>query len=107
MKRGDLYRVRRPSGDPKRSRVFVVVGRQAVIDSRLATVVCAPVLSQRGGLSTEVDIGAAEGLKHDSSVHCDLLMSVPKAVLTDYVGSLAPLALGRLDAALCIALALD
>ena len=107
MKRGDLYRVRRPSGDPKRSRVFVVVGRQAVIGSRLATVVCAPVLSQRGGLSTEVDVGPAEGLKHDSSVHCDLLMSVPKTALTDFVGSLTPPAVSRLDAALRIALALE
>ena len=107
MKRGDLYRVRRPTGDPKRSRVFVVVGRQAVIDSRLATVVCAPVLSQRGGLSTEVDVGPAEGLKHDSSVHCDLLMSVPKTALTDFVGSLAPASVARLDAALRIALALE
>jgi mRNA interferase MazF len=107
VKRGDLYRVRRPSGDPKRSRVFVIVGRQVVIDSRLATTVCAPVLSQRGGLSTEVNVGPAEGLKHDSSIHCDRLMSVPKAALTDYVGSLGPLAADRRDAALRIALALE
>ena len=32
MKRGDLYRVRRPGhGDPRASRVFVVVSRQALI----------------------------------------------------------------------------
>jgi mRNA interferase MazF len=107
VKRGDLYRVRRPSGDPKRSRVFVVVSRQTVIGSRLATVICAPVLSQRGGLSTEVEVGPAAGLKHDSSIHCDLLLSVPKAVLTDYVGSLAPASVACLDSALRIALALE
>ena len=91
MKRGDLYRVRHPGGgDPKRSRVFVVVSRQALIDSRFSTVVCAPVYSRRDGLATQVDVGADEGLKHDSSVHCDALVSVHKALLTDFVGSLPP-----------------
>ena len=44
MKRGDLYRVVNPSPhDPKRSRVFVVVSRQVLIDSRFSTVICAPI----------------------------------------------------------------
>ncbi|MBI4701241.1 MAG: type II toxin-antitoxin system PemK/MazF family toxin [Deltaproteobacteria bacterium] len=107
MKRGDLYRVRRPTGDPKRSRVFVVVGRQTVIDSRLSTVVCAPVLSQRGGLSTEVDVGPAQGLKHESSIHCDVLVSVSKSALSDYLGTLPPALLRQLDQALRIALAVE
>ena len=33
MRRGELYRVRRPPGDPKPARVFVVVSRQPLIDS--------------------------------------------------------------------------
>jgi len=38
VKRGDLYRVRNPSADdPKRSRVFVVVSRQTLINSRFST----------------------------------------------------------------------
>ena len=48
-----------------------------------------------------------EGLKHDSAVHCDELVSLPKPVLTDYVGSLGPTKLAKLDAALKAALALD
>jgi mRNA-degrading endonuclease toxin of MazEF toxin-antitoxin module len=36
-----------------------------------------------------VGIGSDEGLKHDSSIHCDELVSLPKTVLTDYVGSLS------------------
>jgi len=53
VKRGDLYRVRHPGGgDPKRSRVFVVVRRQALVDSRFSTVICAPVYSRRDGLAT-------------------------------------------------------
>ena len=107
MKRGDLYRVRHPGGgDPKRSRVFVVVSRQALIDSRFSTVVCAPVYSRRDGLATQVDVGADEGLKHDSSVHCDALVSVQKTLLTDFVGALPPKRERALDQALRVALGL-
>jgi len=107
VRRGDLFRVRRPTGDPKRSRVFVVVSRQTVIDSRFSTVVCAPVFTRRDGLATQVDVGVDEGLKHDSSIHCDALVSIPKAVLTDFVGSLAPTSVRRLNLALRVALDLD
>ena len=107
MRRGDLFRVRRPrGGDPKSSRVFVVVSRQALIDSRFSTVVCAPVYSRRDGLATQVDVGPDEGLKHESSVHCDGLVSVPKPLLTDYLSSLKPARLRALDQALRVALAL-
>jgi mRNA interferase MazF len=72
MRRGELYRVQHPRRtDPKRSRVFVIVSRQTVIDSRFSTVVCAPVYSRRDGLSSQVDVGPTEGLKHESSIHCD------------------------------------
>jgi mRNA interferase MazF len=100
VKRGELYRVRHPSGDAKRSRVFVVVSRDALVDSRFATVVCAPVYTQRRGLSTEVTVGAHEGLKHDSSILCDALMSLDKSALTDYVGALSDQKLAELRAAL-------
>lgn len=107
MKRGDLFRVRRPrAGDPKSSRVFVVVSREALIDSRFSTVVCAPVYTRRDGLATQVDVGRDEGLKHESSVHCDALVSLPKGLLTDYVASLRPARLRALDQALRVALAL-
>ena len=89
MKRGDLYRVRHPGGGhPKRSRVFVVVSRQTLVDSRFSTVVCAPIYSRRDGLATQVDVGPAQGLKHESSVHCDALVSIRKTLLTGFVGSL-------------------
>lgn len=105
MRRGDLYRVRRPGGgDPKRSRVFIVVSRQTLIDSRFSTVVCAPIYSRRDGLATQVEVGAREGFKHDSSVHCDALVSLPKSMLSDYVGSLSADGLEALKAALRIAL---
>ncbi|HYN02253.1 MAG TPA: type II toxin-antitoxin system PemK/MazF family toxin [Vicinamibacteria bacterium] len=107
MRRGDLFRVRRPgAGDPKASRVFVVVSRQALVDSRFSTVVCAPVYTRRDGLATQVDVGVDDGLKHESSIHCDALVSLSKAVLTDQVASLAPARIRALDQALRVALAL-
>ncbi len=93
-------------GDPKESRVFVVVSRQTLIDSNFSTVVCAPVYSRRDGLATQVDVGPDDGLKHESSVHCDALVSLPKAVLTDYLASLKPARLRPLDQALRVALSL-
>ncbi len=107
MRRGDLYRVRRPGrGDPKRSRVFVVVSRQALIDSRFSTVVCAPLYTRRDGLATQVEVGTEDGLKHESSIHCDALVSLPKTLLTDYVATLAAGRVHALDQALRVALAL-
>jgi mRNA interferase MazF len=99
--------VRRPgAADPRRSRVFAVVSRQAVIDSRFSTVVCAPVCTRRDGLATQLELGAEDGLKHESSIHCDALVSLPKSMLTDFVASLAPLRMRALDQALRVALAL-
>lgn len=106
MRRGDLYRVRRPGRDPRRHRVFVVVSRQALIDSRFGSVVCAPVFSRGEGLSTQVEVGPEEGLKHPSWIMCDNLVSLPKAALTDFVGSVSTAKSRRLDRALRSALEL-
>ena len=104
MRRGELYRVRKPGGDPKRSRIFVVVSRQVLLDSSFSTVICAPVYSQGHGLTTQVPVGVNEGLKHESTIFCDNLVNLPRSELTDYVGSLSPALLGRLNQALRIAL---
>jgi mRNA interferase MazF len=106
--RGDFYRVAKPPArDPKRFRVFVVVSRQVLIESKFSTVVCAPVYTARHGLSTEVPVGPDEGLRHESSIHCDALVSVPKSALTQFVGALASSRLGELDRALIAALDID
>lgn len=105
MKRGELYRVPHPSAkDPKRSRVFVIVSRQVLISSRFSAVICAPIYSSYAGLSTQVPVGVDEGLKHESSIHCDELVSLPKSVLTNFVGTLSPLKIRELNKALRIAL---
>ncbi len=108
MRHGELYRVRRPSArDPRPSRVFVVVSRQAVLDSRFLTAVCAPIYSQHDALASQVRVGIAEGLKHESTIHCDELVSLPKAYLTDYVGALSTSKLDELADALKAALEVE
>ena len=105
MRRGDFYRVANPSPqDPKRFRVFVIVSRQVVIDSRFSTVVCAPVYSIHDGLASQVPIGIEEGLLHDSSIHCDELISLPKSALINFIGTLPPAKLHALNKALKVAL---
>ena len=105
MKRGELYRVPKPPvTDPKKFRMFVIVSRQVAIDSRFSTVVCAPVYSAYDGLSTQVPVGVDEGLKHDSSIHCDELVSLPKSVLTNFIGTLSPQKIQSLNRALRFAL---
>jgi len=80
------------------------VGRQDVIDSRLSSVICAPVYSANHGLSSQVSVGIDQGLKHDSAIHCDELVSLQKSVLTDYIGSLSDEKLRQLNRALAVAL---
>jgi len=104
MKRGDLYRVHKPHGDPKAYRAFVVVSRDALVESRFSTVVCAPVFTTGGDLSSQVAVGPAEGLKHPSWIFCDNLISVRKADLTQYVGSLSRPKISELNTALKMAL---
>lgn len=104
MKRGELYRVAHPSHDPKKFRVFVIVSRQALIDSRFSTVICAPIYTVHDGLASQVRVGVDEGLKHESSIHCDELVSLPRSVLTNYIGILPLPKIEELNAALYVAL---
>ena len=104
MNRGDLYRISRPPGDPKRQRVYVIVSRQKLIDSRFPTVICAPIFTNGEGLTTQVPIGPEDGLKHESWIHCDNLVSFQKSALTDFVGTLSATKLKEVNRSLTFAL---
>ncbi len=108
MKRGDIYLVRKPSAqDPRRRRAFIVVSRQVLIESNYGTVICVPVYTSDSGLATQVEVGPSHGLKHQSSIHCDGLVSLQKSVLTDYVGALDEVTMNEMDSALRIALSIE
>lgn len=108
MIRGEIYRLTPPPGsDPKRSRCYIVVSRQTLLDSRADNVICAPVNTSFVGLETQVPVGIEEGLKQASCVNCDQLVLIEKSRLTNYVGSLPPMKLRALRCALRVALDLE
>jgi len=108
MKRGELYRVSSGSRtDTKKQRVYAIVSRQELIDSVYSTLICAPVYTTHEGLSTQVEIGPTEGLKHESAIRCDELISIQKNRLTDYIGRLSEVKLYELRTALAIAVGLE
>lgn len=84
----------------------MIVSRQAAIRSQLSSVICAPVYTSYHDLRSQVLVGTDEGLKHESSIHCDELVSLPKSVLTDFVGSLGPTKTLELNYALLDAIGL-
>jgi mRNA interferase MazF len=105
LKRGELYRIAKPSStDPKKFRVFVIVSRQILIESKFSTVICAPVYTRHDALSTQVLIGVEEGVKHESSIHCDELISLPKNMLTNFIGQLSDQKIKELNRALKVSL---
>ena len=65
---------------------------------------CAPVYSAYHGLDSQVSVGTESGLKHDSAIHCDELISLAKSVLSDYVGTLSDEKIAEMNRALAVAL---
>jgi mRNA interferase MazF len=99
--------VRSPRGDSRLAQTFVIVSRPGFLNVRYSTVMAAPAYSRAEGLSTEVSVGPAEGLKHPSMIRCDEISSLARTVLTDYVGALSPAKIRELNRALTIALDID
>ncbi len=108
VKRGELYRVEKPTTrDPKGFRVVVIVSRQEFIETRYASVICAPIYTNRNDLPTEIYVGIEEGLKHDSAIRCDELISIQKYKLTNFIATLSKKKIQELNQALKIALEID
>jgi len=107
MKRGEIYRVHKPGGDTREYRAFVIVSRQVLIESRFSTVICAPIFINGEGLSTQVEVGPAEGLKDQSWIMCDNLVSLKKADLSNYIASLPAAKIAEVNRALKMALDLS
>jgi mRNA interferase MazF len=67
-------------------------------------VTCAPIYSRWDEISTQVPVGTESGIKHDSAIHCDSLISLPKSMLNNYLGTLSDAMISELNTALKIAL---
>lgn len=103
MNRGDVYDVEWP-GLGRRPAVIVT---SEVAVPFLRNVVVALVTRTIRELSTEVLVDEAQGLRGESAINCDNLLTVPKDALVRYRGSLGPIEKPRLNDALRLALDLD
>lgn len=66
----------------------VLVLTRELVRPHLTRVSVAPITSTVRGLSTEVPVGSANGLDHDSVVSCDNIVTVPTSALGRHLGYL-------------------
>ena len=104
VRRGEIWRYRFRA--PDKIRPVVVLSRPEVIGF-LHTVMVAPITSTVRGAPSEVSVGVAEGLKHESAVNLDHVQTVERAQLVGYVGSLAPDKMRAVCRALAVAVACE
>ena len=91
MRWGEIYRTRdRVAERGGKPGFYVVVSRDFIAGhDDVSTVICAPVYGEVLGLRTEVVVGVADGLPHDSAIRCDFPALVFKRRLTRFVGTLS------------------
>ncbi len=104
VSRGEIWRYRFKA--PDKLRPVLVLTRPEVIQF-LHTVTVAPVTSTIRGASSEVTVGIAEGLKHESAVNLDHVQTVERSRLVGYVGRLSSDRMRDVCRALAVAVACD
>jgi len=87
---------------PDKRRPVLVLTRQEVI-GLLSTVMVAPITSTIRGAPSEVVVGVSEGLKHDSAVNLDHVLSVEQDQLRTFVGTVSREKMARVCRALATA----
>ncbi|MGH3829583.1 MAG: type II toxin-antitoxin system PemK/MazF family toxin [Pseudonocardiaceae bacterium] len=85
----------------------VLILTRELVRPHLTRVTVAPITSTIRGLSTEVPVGPANGLDHESVVSCDNIVTVPISALGPHVGYLYPAQEAALAAAIRAAFDLD
>jgi mRNA interferase MazF len=100
INRGEVWRYRFAA--PDKIRPVLVLTRQEVI-GLLHTVMVAPITSAIRGAPSEVLVGTAEGLKHESAVNLDHVQTVERSRLVGYVGHLGPEKMSEICRALAVA----
>lgn len=71
----------------EKSRPALILTRAAVRDA-MSWVTVAPITSTIRGLATELRVGAANGLDHESVVSCDHIQTIPATSLARVLGFL-------------------
>ncbi len=70
-----------------KSRPVLVLTRE-IVRPHLNSVTIAPITGTIRGLSTEVPVGARNGLDHDCAVACDHITTIPVHALGEQIGLL-------------------
>lgn len=66
----------------------VLVFTRELVRPHLPRVSVAPITTRAEGLSSEVAVGEANGVEHDSVVKCDNILTVPASAIGRHVGYL-------------------
>lgn len=85
----------------------VLVLTRETVRPYLTIVTVAPITSRVRGLSTEVRVGAANGLDQDSVISCDNIQTIPVADLGQQLGFLTDDREAELSEAILTAFDLD
>jgi mRNA interferase MazF len=85
----------------------VVVLTRELVRPHLTRVTVAPITSTIRGLSTEVPVGRANGLDHESVISCDNILTIPADALGRQLGFLFPAQERELTTAIHAAFDLD
>ena len=104
VNRGEVWQFSFPS--PNKRRPVLILTRQEII-SHLHSLTVAPITTAIRGIPSEVVIGPECGLKAASAINLDNLVTVPKAGLRSFVGTVPSTVLTELREALLFALGFD
>ena len=85
----------------------VLILTRELVRPHMARVTVAPITTTIRGLSTEVPVGAANGLDADGVISCDNIVTIPAGVLGPQIGVLLLDQEGALTAAIRAAFDLD
>ncbi len=89
-----------------KTRPVVVLTRQAA-RAAMTKVTVAPITTTIKGLSSEVPVGPANGLAHESVISLDNVVTIPAALLGQTVGFLSAAQEAQLARAVVLAFDLD
>ncbi|MEW5984777.1 MAG: type II toxin-antitoxin system PemK/MazF family toxin [Acidobacteriota bacterium] len=104
MSRGEIWMFR--FAPPDKQRPVLILTRSDMIP-RLNTVTVAPLTRTIRSVPTEVVVGAESGLKEPSAINLHHVVTLPRAGLRRFVGSVSDDIMVRVRTALLVALGWD
>jgi len=104
MNRGEIWHFEFKK--PDKARPVIILTRQEMI-SLLNTVTVAPITRTIRGVSSEVVLGKADGLKELCAANLHHLITIPKSGLCRFVTTLSPEKMSQIQVAMLFALGFD